>query len=216
MDFLEIHGLMAALSSRRPVFHSEADFQHELSWQIHAMHDDWPIRLEFPPFPDLEKRMAIDIWLPTAKIAIELKYCTRKFDRSALGERFSLGQAPLDVMRYDFLKDIQRLERVVTDYEPADHGLTVLITNNPLLWKQPTRSGVVDADFHVYDGRRIGGGDAMCWSDHASDGTKRSREESITLSHSYLLNWRDYSTLGDERGELFRYLAVTVPPDKEQ
>ena len=32
---LDIHQIMADLAKRRPVFHSEADFQHALAWLIH-------------------------------------------------------------------------------------------------------------------------------------------------------------------------------------
>lgn len=209
---LDIDNLMARLSSRRPIFHSEADFQHELAWEIHSMHNDCPVRLEFPPFPDLGKRMAIDIWLPSVRIAIELKYHTRKLDRTDRDERFSLALGARDIMRYDFLKDIQRTERVVEDYSYAYYGLAVLLTNDHLLWDRSNRAGIVDAEFHIYDGKRIGDS-AMRWGNNASDGTKRSREEPIKLSHSYLLNWENYSSLGDKRGEQFRYLAVAVPPE---
>lgn len=213
---LDIHSLMSGLASRRPVFHSEADFQHELAWEIRAIHDDCPVRLEFPPFPDLVKRMAIDIWLSSMEIPIELKYHTRKLEQTEGDERFSLALGARDVMRYDFLKDIQRIERVVEDYSSAYRGFAVLLTNDPLLWEPPTRTDVVDAEFHIYDGRRIGDS-KMHWSNDASDGTKRSREEPIMLSRSYILNWQNYSTLktGDKRGEQFRYLAVAVPPKKE-
>ncbi len=159
--------------------------------------------------------MAVDIWLPSAKTAIELKYCTRKFDRGVLNERFSLAnQLARDIKRYDFLKDIQRMERVVIDHESANSGLAVLLTNDPLFWESQTRTDVVDAEFHIYDGKQIGDSE-MRWGNNASDGTKRSREEPISLSHSYVLNWQDYSKLGNGRGERFRYVAVTVPPGKE-
>ena len=209
-----IHQVMAGLSSRRPIFHSEADFQHELAWEIHAMYDDCLVRLEFPPFPDLGKRMAIDIWLPSEQIAIELKYPTRKLDWTDQGERFSLALGARDVARYDFLKDIQRIEQIAAGYEPVECGFVVLLTNDYLLWERSNRTDVVDAEFHIYDGKRIGDGEIR-WGIGASDGTKRSREEPINLSRSYVLNWQGYSSLGNERGERFRYLAVAVPPAKE-
>ena len=208
---LDIDSLMAGLSSRRPIFHSEADFQHELALEICRMWVDCPVRLEFPPFPDLEKKMAIDIWLPSVQIAIELKYHTRKLDRTYRDERFSLALGARDVMRYDFLKDIRRIERVVEDHSSAYCGLAVLLTNDHLMWNRSNRIDVVDAEFHIFDGKRIGESE-MRWGNSASDGTKRSREEPIKLSHSYLLNWENYFSLGDKPGERFRYLAVAVPP----
>ena len=70
---LDIHQVMADLANRRPVFHSEADFQHELALEIRRVWVDCPIRLEFPPFPDRDKRMALDIWLPGVDIPIEIR-----------------------------------------------------------------------------------------------------------------------------------------------
>jgi hypothetical protein len=39
---------MTALSSTRPVFHSEADFQFALAWAIKELNPSAEIRLEYP------------------------------------------------------------------------------------------------------------------------------------------------------------------------
>jgi hypothetical protein len=39
MDF-DIHKLLGQLATTRPIFHSEADFQHQLAWDIHTSHPD--------------------------------------------------------------------------------------------------------------------------------------------------------------------------------
>ena len=44
---LDIHGLMSKLRKRRPIFHSEADFQHALAWEIHLANPSHQVRLEF-------------------------------------------------------------------------------------------------------------------------------------------------------------------------
>ena len=160
--------------------------------------------------------MALDIWLPTVQVAIELKYFSRGFDRAIQGERFSLAnRAARDIKRYDFLKDVQRIEHLVTNFEPAKYGFAVMLTNDPLCWERSRRTDVVDAEFHLHDGRRIGDY-TMAWGVNASAGTMRSRETPITLTHSYLMNWHDYSVLGDARGDRFRYLALEIPPTQEQ
>ena len=77
---LDIDSLMAGLAARRPIFHSEADFQHALAWQIHETCPDSDLRLEREQFlPGTAERMATDIWirLPDAVVAIELKYTNR-------------------------------------------------------------------------------------------------------------------------------------------
>ena len=59
------------------MFHSEADFQHALAWQIHEAAPESQVRLEVSVIPVEAQRMFLDIWLPVEGIAIELKYKTR-------------------------------------------------------------------------------------------------------------------------------------------
>ena len=68
-----------ALSASRPVFHSEADFQHALAWLIHQQSPESNIRLEYRP-PWLDVRAYLDILIEDAAgmHAIELKYKTRR------------------------------------------------------------------------------------------------------------------------------------------
>ena len=143
---LDIHNLMADLAQHRPIFHSEADFQHALAWQIHETIPDCKIRLEFPPFPD--KRMYLDIWLPTLGIALELKYRNKKLKLEHDGEYFLLrGRGRHG--GYGFLEDIQRLEQVVKDGK-AKLGFVVLLTNDPSNWKPPSKRGTKDTNVRLH------------------------------------------------------------------
>ena len=72
---LDIHRLMEGLAAKRPVFHSEADFQFALAWEIRE-ETGLDVRLEFPPFPG--EPMRLDIWVPDHRTAIELKYPNRE------------------------------------------------------------------------------------------------------------------------------------------
>lgn len=205
---LDIHNLMSRLSARRPIFHSEADFQHALAWQIHDMLEESDIRLEYriqemPP-------TYLDIWLPREEIAIELKYCTRELKIDWKGESFNLkGQSAQDTRRYDFLKDIQRLEQV-----SANWGLAVLLTNDPLFWKPPSpgRRRTFDADFRIHEERNVDG--KLAWSVHTSEGTKKGRESPICLTDTYSMHWKDYWNCEDEDFGRFCYIAVSVNPSK--
>ena len=75
---LDITLLMSDLAVERPVFHSEADFQHSLAWSIHHKIPHGQVRLEYKPFAD--KRMYLDLWLPGKGVALELKYRTRQLN----------------------------------------------------------------------------------------------------------------------------------------
>ena len=112
---IDVSDIMRALSVRRPVFHSEADFQHALAWEVHRAHPDLKIRLEYRP-PDFGRRY-LDVWLTgcDGSMAVELKYFTRRLECSSGGEAFSLlDQGAQDISRYDFLKDVERFEELVT------------------------------------------------------------------------------------------------------
>ena len=205
---LDMIRLMSVLSEHRPIFHSEADFQHALAWQIHETNPNWQIRPEYP-FPSGKNSMYLDIWIPKKGIAVELKYCTQKLQVEYCRERFALrDQSAGPLRRYDFLKDIARLERVVKNEErPASVGFAVFLTNDPSYWQCPQRE-TVDAAFRTHEGREISG--KLAWADRASEGTTKGRPP-IRLEDTYNLQWRDYPPgFETESYGKFRYLVVKV------
>lgn len=305
---LDIHTLMRGLAEKRPVFHSEADFQFALA--SHIREDcDQPVRLEWKPFPGepsvaapneysrlgehlanrsrkpwpatfseledilreplpdeakgernwwancygapqatawmevgwrvskvdlstktvcfLRSQMYVDLWLPGLGVAIELKYATRELECRARAsdlrppcEAYSLrSQAAQDITRYDFVKDVARLERVVDGCPDARRGIAVLLTNNPLYWECSKKKNgkPIDEDFHLHQGRKLRQApDGMDWTEGAKEGTKKGKDVPIVLNGSYpALAWKCYSDLDGDRQARNRtlcYLAVEVPP----
>ncbi len=208
MTAIDIHALMGGLAGKRPVFHSEADFQFALAWEIkEATGND--VRLEFPPFP--EERMYLDIWIPAIGTAVELKYLTRELAVTAASEPFSLrNQGAQDLGRYDFLKDVYRLERVIESTPGERRGIAVLVTNDSLYWKPPNQEDTIDAEFRVHQDRELPR--KMRWSERASIGTTKGRESPIILTDSYICKWRDYGrpVVSNAKNARFRYLALEV------
>ena len=203
-----IKSLLTGLAKSRKVFHSEADFQHALAWHIHQTMPKSQIRLEFP-VPVENQKMYVDIWLPVEKIAIELKYMTRKSELEDNEESFALrDQGAYNQRRYDFLWDIHRLELMRSMPEFCEAGHAVLLTNDPLYWNPPRRQDTVDSDFRVHEGREFSG--ELAWSPRASPGTMSGRESPIRIGGSYSLHWQDYSDFTEEPLGKFRYLAVSV------
>ena len=206
---LDIDGLMASLADRRKVFHSEADFQHALAWQIHQAMPESQIRLEVDATPAEHGRMFLDIWLPVEGIAIELKYVTRRLELEQHGESFALrNHSAQDTRRYDVLLDIQRLEFMHSMPELCRAGYAVLLTNDSSYWKVPGQRDTVDADFRIHEGREISG--ALAWAARTGPGTMKGRESPIQLQGSYRLRWQEYSTFPEKSYGRFRYLAVSV------
>ena len=161
MAALDIHLVMAELAERRPIFHSEADFQFALAWQIHEMTPDCEVRLEKPfTIGGDKKSMHLDIWLPNTGTAIELKYGTRGFGIEQHEDMFALKDGAPDLCRYDFVKDIQRIERVVKSRGGSAPGYAVLLANDHLYWeRRPRRTN--DEAFHLHEGRNLTG--TMAW-----------------------------------------------------
>ena len=206
---LDMGGLMGSLADTRKVFHSEADFQHALAWHIHQAMPESQVRLEISVIPVEAQRMFLDIWLPLEGIAIELKYKTRGLELEQDDESFVLrDQSAQDQGRYDFLRDIQRLELMRSKLEQCKAGYAVLLTNDSSYWKVPTHRDTVDADFRVHEGRAVSG--ALAWTASAGPGTVRGRESAIQIRGSYHLRWREYSSFPGKSYGSFRYLAVSV------
>jgi hypothetical protein len=45
---LSVSAVLTALAKQRPIFHSEADFQHAIAWEIHKHLPRASVRLERP------------------------------------------------------------------------------------------------------------------------------------------------------------------------
>jgi hypothetical protein len=76
-SLLDLNQILERLVEKRPIFHSEADFQHALAWEIHHANPDASIRLELPVRTD-DGRVHIDLLVVCdhQHFAIELKYKT--------------------------------------------------------------------------------------------------------------------------------------------
>jgi hypothetical protein len=204
-----MYDVMLQLAQERPLFHAEADFQHALAWKLHERHPSASIRLEHP-LAKMERRAYVDIRISDSgrTYLLELKYKTRRLDLELKGEQYHLrDQAAQDLGRYDFLKDIERLEHAVTS--PVEGGWAIFLTNDSSYWAPLRNSEFAYASFALCEGRALNG--RLEWGAQASPGTRRGREAPIVLSGTYALSWREYSVLGQAGYSRFRYLCVPIP-----
>jgi hypothetical protein len=197
-----------ALSEERLLFHSEADFQHAFAWELQKAFPDLSIRLEYKP-QLLGYRLHVDVWATRLRkiIAVELKYKTRALRVSGDELFHLLNQSAQDIARYDFLKDIARLEAITSAYENAV-GYAILLTNDSSYWNTSKNSSTVDVNFRIQEGRIISG--LLGWGGRASEGTTRGRIMPIEIKGRYMLQWHDYSTPSTDRYGKFRYVLVKV------
>jgi hypothetical protein len=210
--------LMQKLSQKRTVFHSEKDFQHALAWQMHLESPDLCVRLEYPFRYEKVDHLDIVLFQEDQTVAFEVKYKKDSFSTIIDKEVFSLRKdSAQDIGRYDFLKDVQRLERFVSKVQQGT-GYAILLTNDSLYWRDSPRETICDA-FRLTETTKIAG--KLSWSAGAGRGTTKDRESPITLEGAYICRWRDYSEfeqteypVGDEKHMIgrskFRYLVFTV------
>lgn len=204
---LDIHGVLERLAVERPVFHSEADFQHALAWRIQLEHPAAQIRLETRPERGI--RLDLLVGLPEGRTAIELKYLIARFAGTVNGESYDLpNQGADDISRYDFIKDVSRVETFIRNGY-ADGGWAVALSNDQGYWGMGRKADPVDTAFRLHEGRTLNG--MLSWGPNAGAGTTRSRETGLDLSGSYTCSWRPYSDITTETKKVaFRYLAVSV------
>lgn len=192
---MNLNGILAALAVRRPVFHSEFDFQHELAWEIHNCLRECAIRLEYP-IAVAGRRMEIDIWVTheTKRIAVELKYKTKAANANHRGEQFNLAQhAATPLARYDAWRDVERLECLRTA-GLADDAWAIFLTNDPGYWSnRPARGN--GSEFSLHEGRQVSPRNSpLVWQDpQNTDSIGTARVHGITIANAYNLGWADYS-----------------------
>lgn len=204
----DLDELIRSLADTRPVFHSEADFQHALAWHWKERSPSAVVRLEYR-LPFAGERSYADLWIRDGSRTtyVELKYWTRALSVQQGEELFTLAnQAAQDISRYDFIKDLERVERAVSA-GLSNRGFVVALTNDQGYWSPP-RPGTVDAAFRLHEGRTLLG--ELAWAEHAGVGTTATRQRVLNLAREYRCHWQPYSDLEVPRGE-FRYLLVEVP-----
>jgi len=101
---IDIKETLKALAEQRMIFHSEADLQHALAWNIHEqLPSDASIRLEMPF--QAQNKIHLDVWVKRNKsvLAIELKYKTWSRCRCTWDPRVPSSNSPYSESYYNSL-----------------------------------------------------------------------------------------------------------------
>ncbi|WP_204032242.1 hypothetical protein [Micromonospora qiuiae] len=202
---IKLAAVMNELSAVRPVFHSEADFQHAFAWALHTLAPSVSVRLEVPQ----GGREYLDLLCLGAdgrRTAVEFKYFTRRWDGAdpSTNEPFHLRtHEATDLARQGFVFDIARLERFCLANETMN-GLALILSNDRRLWSPAvTARRTRDQEFRIHEGRTLTG--ILRWGTEGSWFAANERQ----LAGSYPLAWQEYSQLDGDHGT-FRWLAVEV------
>ena len=208
---IDIDNILENLSKERVIFHSEADFQHALAWKLHEEYPDINIRLERRMDLSNNEKIYVDIYLSCEEcvVLIELKYKTEEFKYldEKNNEIFELKkQDAQDNGRYDFIKDISRLEKCVENLQNVV-GYAIFLTNDSSYWKLGKRNNTEDKNFRIHEGRKIPKNIELKWK---SPENKVRRKNPIKLKNEYELKWKDFSSLENGSYSTFKYLLIKI------
>ena len=126
---LDIHGIMKELSKRRPVFHSEADFQLALFRQINCTEPTSDPRMEVKAYKgSSHKRLDLLVRSEEEVTAIELKFWNITLDVVVNDERFVFDDSSNRSQAWERLWD--DVSRIRNELTVEAHGHAIALTND--------------------------------------------------------------------------------------
>lgn len=207
---IDISGVFEKLLNKRRLFNSEADFQFALAWEIKTEYPNADIRLEYVPWKyKSEIHIDIVVFDGDKLIPIELKYKTKGFSGEYNNEAVILkNHGAQDHGRYDFLKDIQRLEGFCRCKEyNVGTGYAIFLTNDAKYWTSNDKNNI-DKDFHIDEGKVVSG--ELCWAEKAGAGSVYGRPK-LHLKGNYKFMWKPYELAKDLQ---FKYIIIETDKNR--
>lgn len=206
---LDIPFYMQKLAAWRPVFYSEKDFQLSLAWVIKSECSGAEVYLEYVPSSDLSLHVDIIVKHSGKLYPIEIKYKTKKCTIVSDGLNYSLKEhSAKDINSYAYLKDIERIEKLVyNDPDKYEQGYAIMLTN-ALTYKITPKDGTIYKAFSIAENEEKKG--TMEWNAKASAGTKKGKEDPINIKGTYRIHWNDYSHIDDSKAGTFIWTYVVV------
>lgn len=207
-DF-DLEKCLIALRKKSSVFHSEADFQFALAWEIQLAYPNAVVHLEYCPKAMPNMHIDIVVFYGEKLYPIELKYKTANLNVDSGSEAFHLkNHGAQDIGKYDCMLDIQRIESIRGIIPNFEKGYAVWLTNDSSYWKAPSKAGAFYREFSIHEGSVKSG--VMSWDEETGEGTTKGRTESIVLRGTYSINWKPYTTIKTDRNGAFYYALVEV------
>lgn len=231
-----IKDIIKRLGENKRIFNSEAQFQFELGMELQKKHPVYKVLFEVLS-KEGKKSERIDIVIADnngSYIAIELKYNTCKL----ICENPKLElieQGGSNNVRYDFLKDVTRIEHLKC--KTSDHikkynenltkcikGYTILLTNEKKYWEKSKQTG--DGRKYKYNNFCISDEDEihgkLSWEITPKERTNKDkkRDANLEIRGTYYPKWEEYCEVEPEENKdknksVFKYLLLEIPPHKE-
>jgi hypothetical protein len=219
MNTKHLHQLLSQLGKRRPVFHSEADFQHELAQELAT--GGFSSRIEKPlhiKINGVTVKAEVDLLIlkgdNNEQTAIELKYVTGALEVRHTEESFNLcNNWGTNLSRFDCLADLQRV-RAMIESGHATKGYTIFLTNVEEAWNRDVTSrNLMGMQFSIHEGRHLTHGTTLDWHPPQPRVKSVSRKRlapyaPIIIPKDQTINWTNYSHFNATNNSRFRYLLL--------
>ena len=209
ITYNDIDCILQKLSQRVDCFLSECQFQHELAREIReyfilqGISNQYEIELEFPS-NNLPKRIYYDLVIKDKTTneycVIELKYKTKKEKVVYKSEKYNLTEhAAVGNARFDFLKDIERLENFGQDNKGRTFalGFAIFLTNTKSYQNKATTANY--SEFSIAEPLISSG--TKRWKGGMHTGRYNS---TVNLKGEYMVDWKNYGNNG------WYYLIIKV------
>jgi hypothetical protein len=219
---------MASKPIKERIFVSENDLVLNLAFYIKTRYPESLINFEFPFRIQYERQNTNNgkeqnngwsyldflIIYNEVKYGFELKYLTSQLQLDFITEGFHLkNQGAQDILRFNFRKDVFRLEKLKERGE-IDFSLAILLTNDHLLIHSDPSKLSLDTDYRFNSVIGIKGGEAFWRKTPGKESSWLNNKKynlALTLKHhGYTFTWNNYLTLGEKRNEDFKYGVVVV------
>ena len=200
MQIGDIIQIIVSLSKVRKLFWSEDDFKFAFATQVQLKFGKAAeVRLEKRYKGEKDKNSYTDIVvrLNGKNFPIELKYKTVKGSYADFGNEVVelMTHSAVDLGCYAYLKDINRLEYLAKNDPDFERGFAIILTNEPLYFKDTGRRSVYEA-FKIYDGKVVT--ECLDWDRSNYDLEKLpswlKSHPAFELTGSYEMNWSDYGS----------------------
>ena len=244
LNIKHLTDILISFGNENTIFHSEAQFQFELAWILQKQ-CKCKVKLEelsvlISKKKENEKsdeqiqKLYTDIMLEDEsgyRIAIELKYKTASFG-SANSDIFLLNHGAVDLGRYDFLWDVNRVELLLdqnissfsnesdtklTIRKPCNKGFAILLTNEKKYWEGVPNHGktTIDNQFKIGIQNKNNTGhllqNKLDWrrdnNEYTSAIKGTFRAQPINLNKTYTYEWKDYCNLEKQNG-IFKFIII--------
>lgn len=157
---------------------NEKQFQFWLAWELKTKNANVNIQFEKKIKKQTNGNNENKCWyidLVIDEIYIELKLNNK-----------NTGDHPADIRRYEFWKDVTRLEKL-----SKTNKYIIFACNDKKFW-EPTNNKTIDANFLLFNGRKIKSGE-LSWS-KKTNGEKCSshfleKHKKLNIKNEYVIEW---------------------------